>query len=135
MGRNKKNNGLAAVAVGRSVKEKHQRAARDTLAVPRGLVVLPEKNIKSKHQSYFQFFENKDRKDKKLEFQVHLQYSLRSPAAMPRIFDSPSLGYYRPKSTPWVRLCAQWEPGAYSSMQRTVSRAGCDDLHRIGMST
>lgn len=69
MGRNK-HNALATVAVGRSVKERHQRSVRDKITVPRNLAVLPEKNIKSKHQSYFQFFENKDRKDKKLEFQV-----------------------------------------------------------------
>lgn len=69
MGRNK-HNALATAAAGRSVKERHQRSARDNIIVPRNLAALPEKNIKSKHQSYFQFFENKDRKDKKLEFQV-----------------------------------------------------------------
>lgn len=69
MGRNK-NNALATAAAGRSAKERHQRVARETIAVPHNLVVLPEKNIKSKHQSYFQFFENKDRKEKKLEFEV-----------------------------------------------------------------
>ncbi|KAF3766128.1 hypothetical protein M406DRAFT_351342 [Cryphonectria parasitica EP155] len=69
MGRNKANSALVVAANGRSVKEKHHRAARDNVAVPRNLVAIPEKNIKSKHQSYFQFFENKDRKEKKLEFQ------------------------------------------------------------------
>lgn len=78
MGRNK-HNALAAVAVGRSVKERHQRSARDSFTVPRNLAVLPEKNIKSKHQSYFQFFENKDRKDKKLEFQVPTCFHVASP--------------------------------------------------------
>ncbi|PSR80289.1 hypothetical protein BD289DRAFT_70847 [Coniella lustricola] len=70
MGRNKGHNALAVAAASRSVKERHHRAARDNVALPRNLVAIPEKNIKSKHQSYFQFFENKDRKDKKLEFQV-----------------------------------------------------------------
>ncbi|KAJ4424488.1 hypothetical protein N0V82_000812 [Gnomoniopsis sp. IMI 355080] len=69
MGRNTRN-ALASAAAGRSVKEKHQRAARDNITVPRHLVVLPEKNIQSKHKSYFEFFENKDKRDKKLEFQV-----------------------------------------------------------------
>lgn len=71
MGRNTRN-ALAAAAAGRSVKEKHQRAARDNITVPRHLVVLPEKNIQSKHKSYFEFFENKDKRDKKLEFQVSM---------------------------------------------------------------
>lgn len=70
MGRNKSNTALVTAAAGRSAKERHQKAARENVTVPRNLVVLPEKNIKSKHQSYFQFFENKDRKEKKLEFQV-----------------------------------------------------------------
>lgn len=78
MGRNK-HNALATVAVGRSVKERHQRSVRDKITVPRNLAVLPEKNIKSKHQSYFQFFENKDRKDKKLEFQVLLFHHVAHP--------------------------------------------------------
>lgn len=72
MGRNKHNNALATAAAGRSGKDRHQRSARDNIAVPRNLVALPEKTIKSKHQSYFQFFENKDRKEKKLEFQVSI---------------------------------------------------------------
>lgn len=76
MGRNK-HNALASSAEGRSVKERHQRSARDNIAIPRNLAVLPEKNIKSKHQSYFQFFENKDRKDKKLEFEVRTDSPLR----------------------------------------------------------
>lgn len=71
MGRNTRN-ALAAAAAGRSVKERHQRAARDNITVPRHLVVLPEKNIQSKHKSYFEFFENKDKRDKKLEFQVSM---------------------------------------------------------------
>lgn len=70
MGRNKNNHALATAAASRSAKERHLRSARETITVPHNLVVLPEKNIKSKHQSYFQFFENKDRKDKKLEFEV-----------------------------------------------------------------
>lgn len=70
MGRNRNNGALATALAGRSAKERHQRAARETITVPHNLVVLPEKNIKSKHQSYFQFFENKDRKEKKLEFEV-----------------------------------------------------------------
>lgn len=69
MGRNKHNTSATAAA-GRSVKERHQRLARDNIAVPRHLAVLPEKTIKTKHQSYFQFFENKDKRDKKLEFSV-----------------------------------------------------------------
>lgn len=72
MGRNKTTTALAAAAAGRSVKERHQRVARDNIAVPRNLLAVSEKNIQSKHQSYFQFFANKDRKDKKLEIQVHI---------------------------------------------------------------
>ncbi|ROW03762.1 hypothetical protein VMCG_05490 [Cytospora schulzeri] len=73
MGRDKKT-ALAVATAGRSAKERHQRSARDknawTAPVTRELVALPEKNIKSKHQSYFQVFENHDKKDKKLEFQT-----------------------------------------------------------------
>ncbi|KUI58739.1 hypothetical protein VP1G_06027 [Cytospora mali] len=73
MAREKKT-ALAVATAGRSAKERHQRSARDKNAwaapVTRELVALPEKNIKSKHQSYFQVFENHDKKDKRLEFQT-----------------------------------------------------------------
>lgn len=78
MGRDKRN-ALAVATASRSAKERHQRSARDkaTWAAPvtRELVALPEKNIKSKHQSYFQVFENHDKKAKKLEFKVPTHHS------------------------------------------------------------
>lgn len=96
MGRNTRN-ALTAAAAGRSVKEKHQRAARDNITVPRHLVVLPEKNIQSKHKSYFEFFENKDKRDKKLEFQVFM------PAPSFNVFYiSPTAGHHRSKSSSWL---------------------------------
>ncbi|KAI3399210.1 hypothetical protein diail_7579 [Diaporthe ilicicola] len=73
MGREKKTT-LAAATASRTAKERHQRTARDnnmwTAPVRSDLVALPEKNITSKHKSYFQVFENHDKKEKKLELQI-----------------------------------------------------------------
>ncbi|POS72049.1 hypothetical protein DHEL01_v209557 [Diaporthe helianthi] len=73
MGREKKTT-LAAATAGKTAKERHQRTGRDnsawTAPVRTDLVALPEKNISSKHKSYFQVFENHDKKDKKLEFKI-----------------------------------------------------------------
>lgn len=100
MGRNTRN-ALVAAAAGRSVKEKHQRAARDNITVPRHLVVLPEKNIQSKHKSYFEFFENKDKRDKKLEFQV-----FRTDFPLDVVFVSSTAGYHRSDPPSWFRILA-----------------------------
>lgn len=74
MGREKKTT-LAAATASKTAKERHQRTGRDnntwTAAVRTDLVALPEKNITSKHKSYFQVFENHDKKEKKLELKVH----------------------------------------------------------------
>lgn len=74
MGREKKTT-LAAATAGKTAKERHQRTGRDNSAwaapVRTDLIALPEKNITSKHKSYFQVFENHDKKEKKLEFEVH----------------------------------------------------------------
>ncbi|KAG8160309.1 hypothetical protein KVR01_009845 [Diaporthe batatas] len=73
MGREKKTT-LAAATAGKTAKERHQRTGRDnsawTAPVRADLVALPEKNISSKHKSYFQVFENHDKKEKKLEFKI-----------------------------------------------------------------
>lgn len=74
MGREKKTT-LAAATASKTAKDRHQRTGRDnnawTAPVRTDLVALPEKNITSKHKSYFQVFENHDKKEKKLELQVH----------------------------------------------------------------
>lgn len=63
--------------------------ARDNITVPRHLVVLPEKNIQSKHKSYFEFFENKDKRDKKLEFQV-----FKAVSSLELVLVSPTAGHH-----------------------------------------
>jgi hypothetical protein len=74
MGRDKKTT-LAAATAGKSAKERHQKTGRDNSAwaapIRTDLVALPQKNITSKHQSYFQVFENHDKKEKRLEFKVY----------------------------------------------------------------
>ncbi|KAF4977719.1 hypothetical protein FZEAL_5813 [Fusarium zealandicum] len=71
MGREKKRSLPAAVAGG--PKERHKRAQRSqfdpTAPVPPGFVAKPAPP-KTKHHSYFEFVENKDKKKKKLEFQI-----------------------------------------------------------------
>ncbi|KAK2607435.1 hypothetical protein N8I77_006107 [Diaporthe amygdali] len=73
MGREKKTT-LAAATASKTAKDRHQRTGRDnnawTAPVRTDLVALPEKNITSKHKSYFQVFENHDKKEKKLELQI-----------------------------------------------------------------
>jgi hypothetical protein len=60
-------------AVAGGPKEKHRRALRSQYdphaPVPAGLVAKPTAP-KTKYQSYFEFVENKEKKKKKLEFQV-----------------------------------------------------------------
>jgi hypothetical protein len=70
MGKDKKS-GQAGV----TAKEKHRRAGREAAKIDRSLplpagLIAKRAIPKSKHQSYFEFVENKDKK-KKLEFEVH----------------------------------------------------------------
>lgn len=130
MARDKKH-ALAVATAGRSAKERHQRAGRDknawTAPVTRELVALPEKNIKSKHQSYFQIFENHDKKAKKLEFQVS------SIAVTPSTWTIRLLpaDYNRQASSPWIRVRTHRQSGTYQSMQGAFKRARGNDLHRL----
>lgn len=71
MGRDKRD--LPAALAG-GPKERHRKAQRSQYdpkaPVPEGLVAKPDlPGIKSKHHSYFEFVDNKDKK-KKLELQV-----------------------------------------------------------------
>ncbi|KAI8419364.1 hypothetical protein FOFC_01945 [Fusarium oxysporum] len=70
MGREKRN--LPAAVAG-GPKERHRRAQRSqydhTAPVPPGFVAKPALPKTTKHHSYFEFVENKDKK-KKLEFQI-----------------------------------------------------------------
>lgn len=111
MGRNK-HGGLAAAAR-RSVKDRHQRAARENITVPRNLVVLPEKNIQSKHKSYFQLFENKDGREKKLEYKVfmplvpHYVVSVLPANRLPPIQTPRQVTYSCPAVTPTLPTLAK----------------------------
>lgn len=71
MGRDKKSG--PGPLPGGHAKERHKRGARDldwSAPMPAGLKARRDVPIvKSKHQSYYEFVENKDKK-KKLEFQV-----------------------------------------------------------------
>lgn len=70
MGREKKRNGPGAPP-GAHAKERHKKWLRaQTVSNPAVLNARPEvPNLKSKHHSYYEIVENKDKK-KKLEFQV-----------------------------------------------------------------
>lgn len=125
MGRNK-HNALAAAA-GRSVKDRHQRAARDNIAVARNLVAMPEKNIQSKHKSFFQFFENKDGKEKKLEYKVFTALSFPNMG-----FVLCAAGYNRSHPSSWIRILAQRKPRSHQCLQRALARARCHDLCCLG---
>jgi hypothetical protein len=74
MGREKRN--LPAAVAG-GPKERHRRAQRSqydhTAPVPAGFVAKPALPKTTKHHSYFEFVENKDKK-KKLEFQVKCDF-------------------------------------------------------------
>lgn len=75
MGREKKD-GPGAPS-GHHAKDRHRRDRKGVLhdwtgPMPRGLVARPQiAQPKTKHHSYFEFVENKDKK-KKLEFQVYI---------------------------------------------------------------
>lgn len=65
------------VPAGQHAKERHRRDRKGAVhdwsgPVPKGLVAKPQvTQHKSKHHSYLEFVENKDKK-RKLEFQVYL---------------------------------------------------------------
>jgi hypothetical protein len=73
MGREKRN--APGVGTGDHAKERHKRDRKGNLIdwtapLPPGLVARPEKPLVStKHKSWFEFIENKEKK-KKLEFEV-----------------------------------------------------------------
>ena len=73
MGREKK--GAPGAGAGNHAKERHKRDRRGNLIdwdapLPPGLVARPERpRVSSKHKSWFEFVENKEKK-KKLEFEV-----------------------------------------------------------------
>jgi hypothetical protein len=73
MAREKKNN--PGAASGDHAKDRHKRDRKGVLhdwtaPVPPGLVAKPDRpRISSKHKTWFEFIENKDKK-KKLEFEV-----------------------------------------------------------------
>jgi hypothetical protein len=73
MGREKRN--APGVGTGDHAKERHKRDRRGnvidwTAPLPPGLVARPDKpQVSSKHKSWFEFIENKEKK-KKLEFEV-----------------------------------------------------------------
>lgn len=73
MGREKKN--APGAAVGGHAKERHKRDRKGNLIdwtapLPAGLVARPDRpRVSSKHKSWLEFIENKDKK-KKLEFEV-----------------------------------------------------------------
>lgn len=76
MGREKRPRPADRAGPGVTAKERHKKTVRHennndwAAPLPQGLVAVPEKQLpKSKHQSYFEIVENRDKK-KKLEFQV-----------------------------------------------------------------
>jgi len=85
MGREKRKAGPGA-ASGRHAKERHKKDRKGnaidwSAPLPPGLVARPERpRVSSKHKSWFEFMENKDKK-KKLEIQV---------TGETRVFESPS---------------------------------------------
>lgn len=74
MGREKRH--APGAGAGDHAKERHKRDRKGNLIdwtapLPPGLVARPEKpRISSKHKSWFELVENKDRKEKKLEYEV-----------------------------------------------------------------
>ncbi len=85
MGREKRT--APGVGTGEHAKERHKRDRRGnvidwTAPLPPGLVARPERpRISSGHKSWFEFIQNKDKKKKKLEFEVLLD--LRQPIDRP----------------------------------------------------
>jgi hypothetical protein len=80
---------LVRKAPGDQAKERHLRDRNGILhdwsaPLPKGLVAQPAvRRVKSKHHSYFEFVENKDKK-KKLEFQVDLAAYMRRDVVLTR---------------------------------------------------
>jgi hypothetical protein len=73
MGREKK--AVPGPATGNHAKDRHKKDRKGNILdwatpLPPGLVAMPERpQVNTKHQSYFEFVENTERK-KKLEYQV-----------------------------------------------------------------
>lgn len=84
-------------------KEKSKiTAAQWAEPAPSHLVAkLDMPKVKSKYQSYFEFAENTEKKEKKLEFQVGYR---RLPATVLTLFTD----HHRSQTPAWVRICPIW---------------------------
>lgn len=127
MGREKRN--LPAAVAG-GPKERHRRAMKSqydpNAPVPPGFVAKPALP-KSKHHSYFEFVENKEKK-KKLEFQVHSNGC--SPGFQ---IHSPISDYYPENPAPRLRVRSHRRSATDDRMQRAVERERCHDFYCFGM--
>jgi len=117
-------------------KERFRKNARDldwTVPAPPGLQARPEvPNVRSKHQSYYEIVENKDKK-KKLEYQV----GSRTPQALISRIEahsvlSPAAGNSRQGTAARLRVRSYWEPRVDHGLQRAVAGTRCLDIHRHG---
>jgi hypothetical protein len=114
-------------------KERHKRSTRpqygpDARVVETLVGRLSPPKTSSKHHSYFEFVENKDKKKKKLEYKVSSDH--RSGLGRSSLF---SLGHQQQGAAAWFHVRTRRQPQVNGCLQRAVSREGCHDLHRIGM--
>ena len=133
MGKEKKK-GQGASRPGTHAKEKFRKTARavdwSKVAIPTGLQARPEMpSIRSKHQSYYEIVENKDKK-KKLEFKVKTPFGAPSPEA--RLTSSLLAGNPQQRTTTWLRVRPCRPSRVNFGMQGTVTRTGCSDIHCYG---
>lgn len=106
MGREKRKAILPAGASG--AKERHKRVQRaqfdSSAPIPERLVAKPSVP-KSKHHTYFEFVENKEKK-KKLEVQVQIKMSYPSYCLGKK--DSLISGDPQQNAAPRLRVCSHW---------------------------
>lgn len=125
-------------ASGSHAKERHKRDRRGgryldpSAPVPPDLVVRRERpQISSKHKSWFEFIENKDKK-KKLEIEVLSRVSL-SRWTLSRTDLNPV--HHQRGAAAGLRVRAHRKSGSDQGVQRALSRERRHDLHRHGLST
>lgn len=87
---------------------------------------LDQPKVKSKHQSYFEFADNPERKQKKLEFEVgFVAISVLTATHFP------SGNQQESRLLPWICIRSCRRSALDQRMQRIVPRPRCHDIYRI----
>lgn len=113
----------------RKQEKKNYTAEMWAAPAPTHLIAkLDQPKLKSKHQSYFEFADNPERKQKKLEFEVGpVDASVLTATHFPSDYQQAS------RKVPRICIRSCRRSPFNQAMQGVVARSGCYDFHRFSM--